>query len=117
LDAHELNLALVSAKELATSLEPALTRRDTLLKLIHRVAVSEVALVIDLKLAALLPDAAPEAVHKLNVPVGFRRLAGETTIILPGASSQQGAADPALVKSIARGFAWFEQLATGRAET
>jgi len=117
LDAHELNLALVAGKELATSLEHAVGRRDTLLKLIRHVAVSEAALVIDFKLDALVPGAPPEAVHQLNVSVEFRRLAGETTIVLPGASSQQGNADPALVKSIARGFAWFEELATGRSET
>ena len=117
LDAHELSLALVSAKELATSLERAVERRDTLLKLLQRVTVTEAALVTGLKLAAVVPGVAPETTHRLNVPVGFRRLAGETTIILPGASSQQGDADPALVKAIARGFSWFEELAAGRADT
>jgi hypothetical protein len=117
LDAHELNLALLSAKKLATSLEHALERRDTLLNFLRRIAVSEAALVIELKLEALVPGAPADAIHQLNVPVGFRRLAGETTIVLPGASSQQGDADPALVKSIARGFAWFEDLAAGRADT
>jgi ABC-2 type transport system ATP-binding protein len=41
----------------------------------------------------------------------------ETALIIEGHSDQNAARDPALIKAIARGFTWFEDLATGRAET
>ena len=38
-------------------------------------------------------------------------------MIIAGASGQEAKSDPTLVKTIARGFTWFEELATGRANT
>ena len=38
-------------------------------------------------------------------------------IVLASASDRSAKADPALVKALARGFAWFEELATGRVDT
>jgi hypothetical protein len=49
----------------------------------------------------------------------FTRRGAETKLVLPGLAQQKQTAkcDPALIKAIARGRAWFEELATGRARS
>ena len=60
---------------------------------------------------------ARDSSYQLTAAVAFQRQSGETAIIVAGASNGGADTDPSLIKSIARGFAWFEELATGRAET
>jgi site-specific DNA recombinase len=55
-------------------------------------------------------------VVRITVPTTFERRATEMRIVVPGREAG-GAADPALLKAIARGHTWFEDLATGRAAT
>jgi hypothetical protein len=49
----------------------------------------------------------------------FKRRGAETKLVLPGLAQHNHAptCDPALIKAIARGHAWFEELATGRARS
>jgi ParB-like chromosome segregation protein Spo0J len=56
---------------------------------------------------------------ELTAAVGFKRRGVETKLILPGLAQQNDGSrcDPALIKAIARGSAWFEELATGRARS
>ena len=56
---------------------------------------------------------------ELTAAVGLRRRGVETKLVLPGLARQNHTAryDPALVKAIARGRAWFEELASGRSRT
>src|SRR5207245_3946265 len=56
---------------------------------------------------------------KLTAAVAFTRRGAETKLILPGLAQQKHSSrsDPALIKAIARGRAWFEELATGRARS
>ena len=51
--------------------------------------------------------------------VAFKRRGIETRLVIPGLAQQKHSSrcDPALVKAIARGRAWFEELATGRARS
>src|SRR5260370_750154 len=51
------------------------------------------------------------------VPVEFRRRGVEIKLIIPGDLHRDKRArlDPALIKAVARGHVWFENLATGRA--
>jgi hypothetical protein len=51
------------------------------------------------------------------MPLEVVRGAGETAVIVPNASAHEVASDPALIKAIARGVTWFEELATGRIDT
>ena len=50
---------------------------------------------------------------------GRCRRGAETKLVLPGLAQQKHSSrcDPALIKAIARGRAWFEELATGRARS
>ena len=54
---------------------------------------------------------------ELTAVVEFKRRGAATKMVLPGLAPQQDViskCDPALVKAIARGRAWFEELAAGR---
>jgi ParB-like chromosome segregation protein Spo0J len=56
---------------------------------------------------------------ELTAAVAFARRGAETKLVLPGLAQQKHSSrcDPALIKAIARGRAWFEELAIGRARS
>ena len=56
---------------------------------------------------------------ELKAAAAFRQRGVETKLVLPGLAQQQhrSRCDPALIKAIVRGRAWFEELATGRARS
>ena len=53
---------------------------------------------------------------ELAAAIAFKRRGAETKLVLPGLAQQndRSRCDPALIKAIARGRMWFEELATGR---
>jgi site-specific DNA recombinase len=53
---------------------------------------------------------------ELTAPVAFRRRGIEMRLVLPG-TNDRSKCDPKLIKAIARGRAWFEELAAGRARS
>ena len=55
----------------------------------------------------------------MTTAVPFKRRGAENRLVLPGLAQQNHSArrDPALIKAIARGRAWFEELASGRARS
>src|SRR5467141_1355238 len=56
---------------------------------------------------------------ELTTPVAFRRRGVEMRLVLPAMASQndRSKCGPTLIKAIARGRAWFEELAAGRARS
>src|SRR5207302_2088148 len=64
-------------------------------------------------------EAASDSAVELTAATAFARRGAETKLVLPGLAPQKHSSrcDPALVKAIARGRAWFEELATGRARS
>src|SRR5438552_18970108 len=56
---------------------------------------------------------------EFTAPVAFRRRGVEMRLVLPGVAIQNeiSRCDPTLIKAIARGRAWFEELAAGRARS
>jgi DNA invertase Pin-like site-specific DNA recombinase len=119
LQMRELSETLRIANDLRAQLDAFASRRETALKLIKRVVVSDSELVIELKLGVLISEASGPtrtATHRLTIPIELGRQNGGA-IVLASASDRGVAADPALIKALARGFAWFEELATGRADT
>jgi site-specific DNA recombinase len=56
---------------------------------------------------------------ELTAAAEFRRRGVEMKLVLPGAATQndRSRCDPTLIKAIARGRAWFEELASGRARS
>jgi site-specific DNA recombinase len=63
-------------------------------------------------------DTVSDTLIELKAPVAFRQRGVETKL-LPGLAQQhhRSRCDPALIKAIARGRAWFEELVTGRARS
>jgi DNA invertase Pin-like site-specific DNA recombinase len=120
LSAHQLKEALWNAKQLETQMEAAATRREAVHRMVSRVLVSDTELNVEVKLSAVLPEGAAPArgvPHRLKMPIELIRRNGETAVVVAGDSRHATKPDPVLVKAIARGITWFEQLAFGRVET
>ncbi|HEX4616306.1 MAG TPA: hypothetical protein VH230_10370 [Stellaceae bacterium] len=93
-------------------------------ELVEKVIVDEKTIIIKLRQAALLGgdnassalEAASEGAVELTAAVAFVRRGAETKLVLSGLAQQSHGSrfDPALIKAIARGHTWFEELATGR---
>jgi site-specific DNA recombinase len=96
-------------------------------ELVEKIIVDEETITIKLRRGLLLgghvPSSASEAVSdsavELTAAVAFTRRGAETKLVLPGLAqrSHSSKCDPALIKAIVRGRAWFEELATGRARS
>ena len=92
--------------------------RETVFKLIKQIVVSDSQVAIEVKLKALMSDDARvllTATHRLTIPIDLGQQDGGNRD--RSASDRSAKADPALVKALARGFAWFEEMATGSADT
>src|SRR5712671_3277801 len=95
--------------------------------LIEKVVIEENAIMIRVRRGPLLggPVSSSSAENpsdspiELTAPVAFRRRGVEMRLVLPGVALQndRSRCDPTLIKAIARGRAWFEELATGRARS
>jgi hypothetical protein len=119
-DAHQVKETLWKAKQLETQIAAPATRRDAVATLISRVLASESEFDVEIKLSAMLPaGAAPpgQMTYRLKLPVELMRRNGEMAVVVAGDSRHETKADPVLVKAIARGVTWFEQLVCGRDET
>ena len=96
-------------------------------ELVEKIIVDEKTIIIKLRRGLLLgedvPSSASEAASdsavELTATAAFTRRGAETKLVLPGLAPQKHSSrcDPALIKAIARGRAWFEELATGRARS
>jgi hypothetical protein len=94
-------------------------------ELVEKIIVDEKTIIIKLRRSFLLgipssaSEAASEGAVELTAAVAFTRRGAETKLVLPGLAQQKHSSkcDPALIKAIVRGRAWFEELATGRARS
>jgi site-specific DNA recombinase len=94
--------------------------------LVKKVMVEEYRIIIKVRRGALLGGDVPasasedpsDSAIELTAPVAFKRRGVQTKLVLPGLAQQNSArCDRSLLKAIARGHAWFEELATGRARS
>ena len=96
-------------------------------ELVEKIIVDEETIIIKLQRGALLDRDVPSSASadgcdnaiELTATVAFKRCGVETKLVLPGLEQQNHSSrcDPALIKAIARGRAWFDELATGRARS
>jgi site-specific DNA recombinase len=96
-------------------------------RLVEKVIVDEKTLTIKVRRGPLLGGGVPSSASEdasddtieLTAAVAFKRRGVETKLALPGLAQRKHGSrcDPALIKAIARGRAWFEELATGRARS
>jgi hypothetical protein len=119
---------LSRAARMAAALSGSPGERAKLVReLVEKIIVDEKTIIIKLRRGLLLggdvPSSASEAAGdsavELTAAVAFTRCGVETKLVLPGLEQQNHSSrcDPALIKAIARGRAWFEELATGRARS
>jgi hypothetical protein len=102
-------------------------RAKTIRELVERVVVEEERISIKVRRSALLgeeirssgADEPGDSTIELTAAVAFRRRGTEIRLVLPGLPqpNRGSRCDPALIKAIARGRVWFEELATGRARS
>ena len=120
LKVHELKDALWAAKAAATQISQSTARRKTILELVKQICVSESAIFVEVKLASIAPHGVGlqnYPTHRLNTAIAFDRRSGGTAVVVAGASFGEAKHDSTLVKAVARGFTWFEELATGQIAT
>ena len=113
------------AANIAAALNGSSEERAKLVRgLVEKVIVDEKTLTIKLRRGALDVPSSPsedgrDDTVELTATTAFRRRGAEIKLVLPGLAQQtySSTGDPALIKAIARGRAWFEELATGRARS
>jgi len=121
----QLRKLLGRAARMAAALGGSPGERVKLVReLVEKIIVDEKILTIKLRRGPLLggdvPSSASETASdsavELTAAVAFKHRGIETRLMLPGLAQQNqpSKCDPALIKAIARGRAWFEELATGR---
>ena len=99
-------------------------RRKILQGLVEKILIAADTITIRMRrhhllggdLASPTAESASDTPIELTAVVAFKRRGVETKLVLPGLAQQNHSLrpDPALIKAIARGRAWFEELATGR---
>jgi DNA invertase Pin-like site-specific DNA recombinase len=124
----QLRKLLSRAARIAAALAGSPAERAKLVReLVEKIIVDEKTLTIklrrDLLLGGDVPSCASEAASdsavQLTAAAAFTRHGAETKLVLPGFPQQNRSSrcDPVLIKAIARGRAWFEELAIGRARS
>jgi site-specific DNA recombinase len=94
---------------------------------IEKVVIEENAITVRMRRSSLsggavVPPSSENQIDspiELTAPVAFRRRGVEMRLVLPGVATQNSPSrcDPTLIKAIARGRAWFEELAAGRSRS
>jgi len=124
--ADQIRKMLGRAPRLAAALSGSPRDRAKLVRgLVEKVIVDKETIMIKMHPSALLgrdgPSPASEDPNsgavELTAAVAFKRRGVETKLMLPGLDqpNHSGRRDPALIKALARGRAWFDELVTGRA--
>jgi site-specific DNA recombinase len=122
----QVSKMLDRAARLAAALRGSSADRAKIVRaLVGQVIVDEKRIVIKVRRGVVLSgdeDALggqSDGTIELPAAIEFKRRGAETKLVLPGLAEQnhRSRCDPALIKALARGRAWFEDLATGRARS
>src|SRR3954465_3091084 len=124
----QLRKLLSRAARMAAALSgPPGERAKLVREFVEKIIVDEKTIIIKLQRGAVLGGDVPSSASadgcdnaiELTAAVAFTRRGAETKLVLPGLAQQKhnSRCDPALIKAIARGRAWFEELATGHARS
>jgi site-specific DNA recombinase len=120
---EQIGKLLARARRLAARLSgPPGQRAIVVRELVEKVIVDNNVLTIRVHAGAVWGEAMPtssDASVELKAAVAIRRRGVETKLVLPERAEpcHSPKCDPALIKAIARGRLWFEELATGRARS
>jgi site-specific DNA recombinase len=128
LPSDQLRQLLSRTARMAAALGGSPGERAKLVReLVEKIIVDEKTIIIKLRrgllvgadVASSASEAASDRAVELTAAVAFKHRGIETRLVLPGLAQhdRRSRCDPALIKAIARGRAWFEELATGRARS
>jgi hypothetical protein len=128
LPSHQMRRLLGRAARFAATLGNSHGDRAKVIRgLVERVIVEEERIVVAMRRSAfsdgevpLQPPNSSGSAMELTAAVEFKRRGAAIKLVLPGVASHRNGrskCDPALVKAIARGRAWFDELAAGRARS
>src|SRR5262245_10605321 len=117
---------LARARRLAATLRGTPGQQTAIVReLIEKVIIDDDGLTLRVRGGAVLggtvaspaADTASDALFEFKAAIAFQRRGVASKLVLPGRAEPYHSAkcDPALIKAIARGHLWFEELATGRA--
>src|SRR5262249_27573644 len=122
---EQVRKILARAARLAAALNRSPGERGKILQgLVEKIIVAEDTITIRMRglyllggdLASSIAESASDTRIELAAAVAFKRRGVATKLVLSGLAQRNHSArcDPALIKAIARGRAWFEELAAGR---
>ena len=119
LSATEVKQAVEAIESKVKSFERIGTMEESK-TIIERVQLQRDGMQITLNLGAMLRlDQFPPSRANLRmtrlVPMQMRRRGVETRLVIPGEAVAASRTDPALLRTLARGYRWFSELASGRA--
>jgi site-specific DNA recombinase len=111
--------ALQAAEAAKTQLDSDLDKSAVIARLVHRVELRKESMQVSLDLGSFVDEAHRELRERLKitrlVPLQIRRWGFEMRLVVGGGLAPSPKADPALLKAVARGFRWFNEIATGQA--
>jgi hypothetical protein len=121
----QIRKLLGRAARLAAALRRSPEERAKIVReLVEQVIVDDKRIVIKLRYGVVVSEEVPSRASdepgastiELTTAVDFKRRGVATKVVLPGLTQQNqpSRCDPALIKAVVRGRAWFEELATGR---
>ena len=117
----EIESVLRAAEKASKRLESDPDTSAVIRALVDRVDLRKDAMQITLDLGSFMNADKTGVRDRLKVtrlvPLQKRRWGFEMRLVIGGGAAPPPKADPALLKAVARGFRWFNELATGRAVT
>ena len=119
LSAEDTGAILKAAQSLAQDLESGTEAWPSAFTLVNRIGLRKDAVEICMDLAGLISPASGHAPLILNrvVPLQIRRRGVELRLVIVSETAPVPRNDPALLKAVARGFCWFDELASGKARS
>jgi site-specific DNA recombinase len=117
--AFAVEAALQAAEAAKKQLDSDLDKSAVIARLVHRVELRKEGMQVALDLGSFVNDEHRELRERLKVtrvvPLQVRRWGFEMRLVVGGGLAPSPKADPALLKAVARGFRWFDEIATGKA--
>jgi len=111
--------ALQAAEAARTQLDSDLDKSAVIARLVHRVELRKEGIQVSLDFGSFANDEHRELRQRFKVtrlvPLQIRRWGFEMRLVLGGGLAPSPKADPALLKAVARGFRWFNEIAIGKA--
>ena len=106
---------LKAAESAASQLKSQNEAPASTFNLVNRIGLRKDGMELRIDLAGLLAPRNMPLILSRFVPVQIRRRGVELRVVIGGEAGQMPRGDPTLLKAVARGYRWFNELLSGRA--